>query len=66
MILATEAPDELFYDGIIPAPFTGDGCILEAVEDLPAGSVARDSPGRDRSGQIDSWELPAYLRACGR
>jgi hypothetical protein len=37
MFLSTEAPDELLYGGEIPGVFTGDGCVLEAVEDLPAG-----------------------------
>jgi hypothetical protein len=66
MFLSTEAPEELLYGGEIPGVFTGDGCVLEAVEDLPAGpwlAVLLDSVDVSR---LTSWELPAYLRACAR
>jgi len=65
-MLMTEAPDELLYDGVIPAPFTGDGCILESVEEVPAGPwLAVVIDAIDMSA-LTSWELPAYLRACAR
>jgi len=66
MYLTTEAPDELLCDGTIPGAFTGDGCILEAVEEVPAGpwlAVVVDSIDAAR---LTSWEMPAYLRACAR
>ncbi|HET7530749.1 MAG TPA: DUF222 domain-containing protein [Mycobacteriales bacterium] len=66
MFLTTEAPDELLYDGTIPGVFTGDGCVLEALEEVPAGpwlAVVIDSIDPSR---LTSWELPAYLRACSR
>src|SRR3954447_20540877 len=66
MLLSTEAPDELLYDGVVPGPFTGDGCILENVEEVPAGpwlAVVLDSV---EMAALTSWELPAYLRACAR
>src|SRR2546423_11930072 len=66
MILSTDAPDELLYDGVIPGAFTGDGCMLENVEEVPTGpwlAIVVDSIDPSR---LTSWELPAYLRACAR
>jgi hypothetical protein len=66
MMLTTDAPDQLLYDGMIPGAFTGDGCVLENVEDVPAGpwlAIVLDSIEPSR---LTSWELPAYLRACAR
>jgi hypothetical protein len=66
MTLTTEAPDELFFAGVIPALFTGDGAVLEAVEDLPAGpwlAIVLDSIDPSK---LTPWELPAYLRAAAR
>jgi len=66
MHLTTEAPDELLYGGVIPGTFTGDGCVLEAVEDIAAGpwlAIVLDSIN---VSALTSWEMPAYLRACGR
>src|SRR4051812_5958177 len=66
MILMTEAPDQLLYDGAIPGVFSGDGCVLEAVEEVAAGpwlAVVLDSIDPSR---LTTWELPAYLRACDR
>src|SRR3954454_13330645 len=66
MILTTDAPDELLFDGVIPGVFTGDGCVLENVEEVPAGpwlAIVVDSIDPSR---LTSWELPAYLRACAR
>jgi hypothetical protein len=66
MILTTEAPDELLYAGVVPAPFSGDGCILENVEEVPAGpwlAIVLDSID---ASMLTSWELPAYMRACAR
>jgi hypothetical protein len=66
MMLTTDTPDQLLYDGMIPGAFTGDGCVLENVEDVPAGpwlAIVLDSIEPSR---LTSWELPAYLRACAR
>src|SRR3954453_9762274 len=66
MLLSTEAPDELLYDGVVPGPFSGDGCILENVEEVPAGpwlAIVLDSID---TSKLTSWELPAYLRSCAR
>jgi hypothetical protein len=66
MMLTTDAPDQLLYDGMIPGAFTGDGCVLENVEDVPAGpwlAIVLDSIEPSR---LTSWEIPAYLRACAR
>src|SRR4051812_29789051 len=66
MVLTTDAPDELLYDGVIPGVFTGDGCVLENVEEVPAGpwlAIVVDSIDPAR---LTSWELPAYLRTCAR
>jgi hypothetical protein len=66
MLLATEAPDQLLYDGTIPGVFTGDGCVLEAVEEVAAGPWLAVVVHSIDVSRLSSWEMPAYLRACAR
>ncbi len=61
-----ECPDELLSVTSVPVVMTGDGAVLEAVEDLPAGPwLATLLDGVDPAG-LSEWDLPAYLRACAK
>src|SRR5438034_135770 len=63
MILSTDAPDELLYDGVIPGAFTGDGCVLENVEEVPTGpwmAIAVGTAGCDDPETLAAVEERVY------
>lgn len=45
---------------------TGDGAVLEAVEDLPAGPWLAALLDSVDPARLSEWDLPAYVRACAR
>src|SRR5436305_1032286 len=66
MYLTIECPDELFADVALPAVMTGRGVQLEAVEEVPAGPWLAAVLDCVDPRALSEWDLPAYLRACGR
>jgi len=66
MMVIDVIPQE-FFDGVpVPAAVTLDGELLGALDDMPAGPwLAQMLDGVD-IGSLTTWELPSYLRQCGR
>lgn len=67
MMIAVEAPDELYDDSVvIPSVCTADGEMLARVEDVPAGAWLASVLESVDVTRLTAHDLPSYLRASAR